>query len=973
MASLLLGPTLAEAVPLRDPLDVQGLELADGRVMDPPHTPVWGHALATDPRLHVPGLVVLRDEVGPIWVAWSPEHQAPSGIITRGIAAPDTVASPTRAEAFALAWIERHLQLLAPGSSMSDFVVVANDLSSGMRTVGLQQHHAGMPVLGGQLSLRFKADRLVFVASQSLPWVSTTTTTAPLIATSTAQAEALAWIARDHTPTSSASSPTITSSDGPFVLPVWSGSAWTYHTVVRVGVRSTDPLGAWAVYVDAHSGAPVAREQQMHSIATVQFDVPLRHANSVRYDAVAPQLAVTQSGMGTTTNLDGEVTLTNSPTNLDLSVVGPIVGVETWTGPAASATFPVSNGDTVVWSAAGDELVDAQLSAFVHASVVKAHVRTLAPGLTWLDQYLDVNVNINGSCNASSDGDAIYFLRADGSCQNTALLADVVYHEVGHSVHSQSIIQGVGAFNSALSEGISDYLAATIVNDSGMGRGFTYTDAPLRELNPQGSEWTWPQDQGEAHYEGQIIGGTLWDLRTALRAKLGAVPGTFHTDRIWYESIRRAVDIPSMYPEALAFDDDDGNLANGTPNGCEINAAFAAHGLLDPTSLGEGAVDLVPVAGGRQVTLSLSLPVFDGCPLELSEAELRWRLRGDPEGITTTAMTAAGGAWVATIPTQDTGVVVEYQVSMTYSSGTEAVFPNNAADPWYQTFFGAVIPIYCLDDAADPGEWTLGNAWSIGPLAGDGGIDPATPYDDDDVALEQPGTYSSNTNSFASGPLIDISGHDDVRLHYRRWLTVEDGFYDRATLYANGEALWANLATEQTTVHHVDREWRFHDLPLDDFLDGEVELSFRLQSDGGLQFGGWTIDALCVVEVVDEVCGDDQVTGSEECDDGNLEDGDGCDATCMSEEPDPPGTTGGDTSGGSMGTGESGAVDGTASASAGMTDGMDEGSSGDGAGAGSDSGGCGCTSGNAPGGPLGAMGLLLLTAGGLRRRRRRAR
>src|SRR5690606_2692862 len=170
-------------------------------------------------------------------------------------------------------------------------------------------------------------------------------------------------------------------------------------------------------------------------------------------------------------------------------------------------------------------------------------------------------------------------------------------------------------------------LASTIVNDSGMGRGFVYTEAPLRELDPVGSEWTWPQDIGGSHSTGRIIGGTLWELRALLRAKLGVETGTFHTDMIWYESIRRAGDIPSMYPEALVYDDDDGDLSNRSPNGCEINAAFEAHGLLDPTAIGDTTVDLVPVDDGRQVVVSQSLPVFAGCPVELVAAELRWRLR----------------------------------------------------------------------------------------------------------------------------------------------------------------------------------------------------------------------------------------------------------------------------------------------------------------------------------------------------------
>ena len=1002
---LALGPEPVAAAPVRDPLDVHGLELADGRTPAPAPAPVWGAGRdGADPRVAHRGLVRLRSEVGPVWVAWSTARQSASGIVFSGgpgVEAPGAMASAARAEAFALGFVERHLDVLAPGSSIGDFEVVANDLSSDMRTVGLRQRHRGSTVLGGQIGVRFSADRLVLVTSQALPAVTVPTRAAPLVAPADARAEARAFVARDFDPEgagagsaggpsgSSPSAPkafTVTGPhEGPLVLPVWTGTGWDYHEVVRVTVESRAPLARWAVYLDARTAEPVAREQLMRSAATLRFDVPVRHPGAARYDAIAPRLDVLQSGMPTATDESGLVTLTQSPTTIVTGVAGPLVQVSNDASDEATTSFvSVSDGQTVVWSAAADEQVDAQLSAFVHAGLVKEYVRTLAPGLGWLDETIEVNVNLEGSCNALSDGDSVYFLLADGSCQNTARLADVVYHEIGHSVHAQSIIPGVGAFDSPLSEGQSDYLAATIVDDSGMGRGFTYTDEPLREIDPGGFEYMWPVDVSpDPHQTGRIISGTLWDLREALRDKLGAEAGTFQSDTIWYESIRRATDIPSMYPEALAADDDDGNLANGTPNACEINAAFEAHGLLDPSQVGDVTVDVVPVSEGREVVVAQALPMFVGCPFDPGTAELRWRLRDDPDAVTTVPMAVEGGAWVATIPTQATGVVVEYQVALAYPTGASAILPRNDADPWYQMFFGAVIPIYCLDTEDDTASWFFsgsGDTWSFGPLAG-GGIDPGAPYDDDGVLLSQDGIYPPFASTAATGPFIDIEGHTDVRLHYRRWLSVEDGFFDQATISVNDQPLWSNLTTAEANVHHIDREWRFHDLPLHDFLDeGQVQLRFALDSDGGLELGGWTVDALCVVEVVESVCGDGQVGGPEECDDGNTEDGDGCDAACMAEEPDPTGTTGEGTSDGGLDDTATGAgtgvVDDTGQPPGGTETGevASEGSTGEAEQDGpSGSDGCGCTSGDDPRSAWTGAGLVLLVGASLRRRRSTAR
>lgn len=942
-----LGADLVHAGPRAEPVDVQGLELEGGRIAATPPAAVWGASARPSDR----AMMRLREAIGPVWIAWDAARRVPSGLIPRRLLAPGSIASASRAEAFARALVDQHRDVFAPGSASGDFIVVANERSGDTRTIGLMQHSGGLAVLGGQVSIRFAADRVVLVASQALPDVIVVPTTRPVISAASARARATDLVDRDYPGASStAADPT-----GTFVLPIWTGSAWRYHAVVRVIVSSDAPLGRWAVYLDAHAGEPIAREQQMHSAATVRFDVPIRYP-AAREDAIAPQLDVTQGGMAATTDLGGQVALTSSPTTIDTTVTGPLVEVTNNAGPEATASFPASDGDTITWSLADDEFGDAQLSGFVHASRVKSYVRGIAPDLAWLDETISLDVNRDGSCNAISDGNQLYFLRA-GDCQNTARLADVVHHEFGHSVHGAAIIPGVGAQQGALSEGISDYLAATIVDDSGMGRGFFYNDDPLRELDPPDFEWSWPQDKGESHAEGRIIGGTLWDLREALQTDLGEGEGIEHTDMLWYESIRRAVDIPTMYPEVLAADDDDGVLGNGTPNGCRINEVFQAHGLLDASLVGDLTIDLVSAKGGREVVVTHELPMFDACPFGVGDAELHWRLRDAPDEVTTTPMVLEDGALVATIPTHGTGIVVEYQVELDYDNGASAILPRNPADRWYQTYFGSAIPIYCLDAAADRSAWVFegqGNTWSFGPLMGGGGIDPADPYDGDGVLLSQDGQYPNNAHTSATGPVIDIAGYDDVRVQYRRWLSVEDGFFDQARIRLNGTAIWQNLTTDQANVHHADGEWRFHDLPIDELANQQAQLQFSLDADGGLRFGGWTVDALCLIQVAPTVCGDGLLDTDEGCDDGNTEDGDGCDASCTVEEQGTTGTddTGGDETSADDGTsdpgtasiGDSGASI-TSAATLTTTIGDDDGSStGDAAQAGSTDDGCGCRS-----------------------------
>lgn len=960
-----------------EPLDIQGLELPDGRLVVAPRPAVWGATPTHAQQRHAHArLHRLRREVGGASIAWDFARDAVRGVMVPAMPAPGAMTSPAAAEAIARAWLSRHIDILAPGSTPDDFVLVTNDRSAGMRSVGFAQHHDGVPVRGGQLSFRFKADALTFVGSQALPFVDPPMATRR-IGSEAAVVQAKAWVAAtypDATINAHATGERL-------ILPLWDGARFVYRDVIRVDVQSDAPLGRWSVYLDTETAEPVAREQRLMPAVTVRFNVPERHPLGARANRDAAQLYVVETGNPATTDLLGQVELTATPSNVVTTVRGPLVEISNAPAAEANNDFPVVDGDTIVWNGDGDEFTDSQLTTFIHVSQAKAFVRTIAPGLTWLDQTVNATVNIAGSCNAASDGDSLFFLQASGDCQNTGRLADVIHHELGHSVHRQSILAGVGAFDSALSEGTSDYLAATMVDDSGMGRGFFYNEDPLRELDPVGSEWTWPDDIGEVHETGRIIAGTLWDLRTTLMGTLGADVGRDYVDLIWYEATRRATDIPSMYAETLLLDDDDGDLNNGTPNGCEINAVFEAHGLVDPGTLGTSTIALSQVDEGRQVALSQAIPILPGCPTTLDAAELRWRLRGDPEDeFTTVAMTADGDEWLGIIPNQETGVVAEYQVALTYSNGASTLMPLNPADRWFQTFFGDVQPIYCLDDAADLGAWTLegvGNNWSFGPLA-PSGSDPSAPYDDDGVQLSQDGEYSPGSSTRAISPTIDISGRKDVRLHFRRWLAVEDAQFDHATLYANEQAQWANAASEVGGVHHVDRQWRFVDIDISEFIDeGDLRFGFELTSDQGLELGGWNVDSLCVVEVTDAVCGDNQVAGTEQCDDGNTEDGDGCDARCRLE--DDGGSTGGDSDGGDSDGGTHGGdtVDGTGGEPPGGTAGLDTGetSSGDdtsGAQQGDD-GGCSCRSGSSGGRSGSAAWLLLGLAGALRLRRRNQR
>ena len=111
------------------------------------------------------------------------------------------------------------------------------------------------------------------------------------------------------------------------------------------------------------------------------------------------------------------------------------------------------------------------------------------------------------------------------------------------------------------------------------------------------------------------------------------------------------------------------------------------------------------------------------------------------------------------------------------------------------------------------------------------------------------GAYQNDKHNRLNSPVYDLAHHEGVFLHYYRWLTVEDGYYDQARILADGEQVWTNWGTKQDGVeHHLDDQWMPHAVSLEGHTeDREVQISWEIQSDAGLYFGGWNIDDVCVV------------------------------------------------------------------------------------------------------------------------------
>lgn len=828
---------------------------------------------------------------------WDMDTGVPSRIFGAGILMPGSVASSERAAAYARTFLAEHIDLLAPGARAEDFVIVTNHLGHDMRTIGMVQHYQGMRVLGGQVSFRFKRDRLFVIASEALPHVNAAAPDRSLDPV-LAQSNARSWVMARRSDIGAIASARAeasvwaSASDGPYILPIVSRGSISYQTVARVTVEERAPMGRWHVYVDALTGEPVARKQMLRfAEGAIEYNVPERYPGGPHINAPARDTSILIDTVPAATNGSGLLSwLGDQSVTVRASVSGPLVNVVNQTGDTALQSFVLAPSGIARWIASSDEKIDAQLTTFIHARVAKDFARTIAPELAFLDQELQANVNIDDTCNAFSDGYTINFFEQSGICENTGRLPDVVYHEFGHVLHNQALLEGVGAFDGAFSEGLSDYLAAAITGDPGMGRGFFFDANPLRNIDPVDDEYRWPDDIAEIHFTGLIFAGAMWDLRKGLVAAYGEQDGVALANRLFYAAVQRAINIPSTYVEILAADDDDGNLENGTPNECLINDTFGRkHGL---RSLGADIEPLgvqPPERDGYEISLRVT-GTSARCPNdEVASVALQWGLRGDGEDALASEIVLdnVDGVHIGIVPRQPDGSVVRYRVKATLVDGSSYTFPTNLADPAYEFYVGNVVELYCTDfesNVYQSNEWTQrvleGSlrilSWEWGSPAGLG-VDPKAAFSGTgmigtDIGIDaKDGFYPNNSTGVTQSPVIDVNNYSDVRLQYRRWLTVEDALYDHASIYSNGTMVWRNLDTEDGATHHLDTEWVFHDVPLSQgILDGTVQVAFEINSDQGLEFGGWNIDDLCVVANPSSICGDGQITGAETCDEGGA-------------------------------------------------------------------------------------------------------
>ena len=263
-------------------------------------------------------------------------------------------------------------------------------------------------------------------------------------------------------------------------------------------------------------------------------------------------------------------------------------------------------------------------TAYFWVNRAKEFARGWLPSIAWLWQKVTVNVNGSPLCNAYWNGSTLNFFKGDIPCRNTGEVPGVAIHEMAHGLDSND---GNGTpAELATGESNGDVLNVLMLHKSCIAEGMRSADCNgfgdgcfdcfgvrdidfakhesntrhtvtnfVQPLCATSTSYRGPCGR-EGHCESIVPSETVWDFVNRKLPNPGGAAAWNTMERLWLVSRPTATqsftcntnqaswnadgcNIGSLWKVLRAADDDDGNLANGTPHGTALLQAFLDHGI----------------------------------------------------------------------------------------------------------------------------------------------------------------------------------------------------------------------------------------------------------------------------------------------------------------------------------------------------------------------------------------------------------
>jgi hypothetical protein len=832
-----------------------------------------------------------RAEQGGEWIAqWHPATGTPSAIYGTGIRIDGwTENSLAAARLHADKLLKDQSALLGLGTS--DFREAIGGRMGRAWSFTYDQYFRGLKVIDGRADVRINMSGVVaMLGSKAWPIAADFDTTPAIDAD---VATATAWNALGQEPTGVTQPAKVAAPR----LVVWgdthAADLAPVHLAWEISVSNVDAKGDGKIgrfYVDAKTGAVLTFVSDKHECGfvgcNVAKDIPAPAAATAALPPVPttvtitgwtrtgidafsaivnipmPGLVVAVPGLGNfTTDNNGQFTIDiASPVTIAVGALdgrhhNPISGAN---APAANVTVNPGVPATIdLYSAAatGNEIAHTTTSYFVDRT--NEWCRTILGNSTQLAtaSNVAVTVNIASTCNAYYTGNTINFYQAGGGCSNTAF-STVVSHEWGHGIDER-----YGGISNTVAEGMSegwgDILGCYLMDTPLLGSGFQTAGVALRRGD---NTFTYPYSGSSPHAAGQVWMGFAWRLRERLRAAVGTPQAIAISEDIVVSTLlANASTRPDGVREVFIADDNDGNLLNGTPNYDYLAGAAQDKAIPYPvktdisithTALGNTTEQLKP----RRVDVNATTIAVGS----VNQVRVIYNVGAGNQTRVLVPNGLANG-YVAMLPGRTSGTTT-YYFEAVHSNSSVTRLPQTGTFTYTTNVAttGPFVGFYNEGFTAGANGWTTGlytglsQDWQVGAPNGKTGTsvgivwaDPTAAsangnvYGTDLGAGTANGAYLFSRSYWLRSPTINCSGRTGCFLRFRRWLTVEEGIYDRAEIFVNGVLVWGNPANGNL----LDTTWSTveYAIPMAD-NQSAVTVEFRLTTDGSLQLGGWNLD-----------------------------------------------------------------------------------------------------------------------------------
>jgi hypothetical protein len=581
----------------------------------------------------------------------------------------------------------------------------------GERTwVHYTQSYQGLPVFDALLTLHLDHGAVNAISADIYPDIVTNTTPA-------LSAEAAAEFGRADLPWNPETDRLSDATLG--VLPVTWGADVGHFLVYELILETAEPEGKWRTFVDANDGEIYWRYNLYPSYTITgnnRGDVQARRADDPYEDLPMRDQRVEADANVVYTDYEGEFEVpvsANQSYTVETAMWGLYLRVMdhyNYTMPEQSAVGSPSNPVEFYWNDANAHV--ATRDCYYHTNVIHHWLKTVDPDFTGMDWLIFCNVNRTGQvCNANYNGN-INFYRQGGGCNNTGQIADIIYHEYGHGITHKTYYPMGPPTPSGMNEGFSDFHAFVLTDDYCLGPSF-YISTPENCMRTGLNTRQWPGTEcgGQVHCLGEMTMGFLWKARRNLLEKYG--PEFAHQVSLyWREAVwGKTSYLPTFVEYFLLANDNNANLADGTPDYWEICDAAVEHGLPIPPVTIYVEFDHLPVADTQNsvdpVLVTTEITTVGAAGSVVPDST---KIHYTYDGITyaTAPLTNVGGnTWEGYIPAAE-GVLVDYYIRAVTTENVVGTEPARA--PYLNThrfLIGTPVEFFADDLEEDQG-WTFG-------------------------------------------------------------------------------------------------------------------------------------------------------------------------------------------------------------------------------------------------------------------------